>query len=128
MVRRFLRIFTPLGLLVLFAAAVVSQYWMSLVRVPICLLYCGRDGIGIERRADWRWSAEFFHRPDRAFSNFFALPSTYIASGNPGIFLPWWLLLTCWLMLTVITWRITRRKAPHRFSVGPGPVQTKTIS
>ena len=115
MVRRLLRIFCVVGLVVLLGTAVVGQFWGFVLVIPDIHVSWDSTGLQLGYGSFNMWMAERF--PDGPWSvqdPFSGLPefSRTHARGHTysGVFLPWWLVLSTWCLLTIIILRMTRRR------------------
>ena len=122
LLRRFARIFCVTILLLLFAAAVVTQFWEFALITPLALYAVNSVGIVCcffdSRQAGW-WDAGFGRLPYKwSLQNLLEPPRWSPSSGPPDmgttLVLPWWFILVTWGLLTAVVWRFTRRR------IGPG--------
>lgn len=132
MLRRFLRIFCVVGLVVLLRTAVVSQFWMVISYLPkalkpVDLVRVDEAGISV---AYWDSS----HVPeiqvprvrDWHVRNLFHAPRYRNYMDSRDIFLPWWFLLASWGLMTALIWRLTRSKVSRGFPIEPAKIPAKS--
>jgi hypothetical protein len=119
------------GLVVIVAMAVVGQFGDIWLYSPYGYLSMQAPGVVFnDYRSGWHtWHA--WHGPSAGWSlqNLLYLPKIGVVDesmngkgrdDHPYAFLPWWLLLLTWGLLTAFIWRLTRRRqVPHGFPIEP---------
>ncbi len=127
MVRCGLRIFCMVGLVVLLGLAVVGQFWAFEVDTPKVSLNEYSTGVAINYPGVNGWGA--WHRlvTPWTVSDLLQRPQWITFNGFTQIFIPWWLLLATWGLLTALIWRLTRRrKVGQGFPVEPAKDPAKS--
>ena len=113
--RRVIRILCLVGLGVLLGTAIVTQFCRFLVCTPNSVTGVNHDGVLFNYRHIGRWDIlcarqDWNHRmglpSHKVWSDLLARPF-YLGSGTQALFLPWWLLLATWGLLTAVVWRLT---------------------
>ena len=123
MFRRSLRIFCVVGMVVIVGMAVVAQFgrcWLTMPHVDIAV-----DAVGIGSSAGSSWWNIHFDRPEWSVRNLFYPPRLHLRPGYYEVYLPWWLQLATWGALTVLIFRLTRRRKSPRTAF---PIEATTNS
>jgi hypothetical protein len=107
MFRRFLRIFCVVGLVLMLGTAVVGQFWAFGSYRPLVHIAVEPAGVTLAYLPPPGYH-EYFHRVQEWSANEL-LTTPRIWNGTGG-FLPWWVLLLSWSLLTTLIWRLTRRR------------------
>ena len=120
MIRRFLRIFFVVGLVVLIVAAAVQLFWEFGLHTRYGFFWAGPQGVmvGTSTTSSMAWWYERI--PPARFSiwNFLSLPQMLKGPGGTGLLFPWWLLILMWGISTALVRRLTRhRKEGHGFPI-----------
>jgi hypothetical protein len=111
MLRRTIAIICILGLIVLIATPVVTQFWALQFRTSIGCLYVGPAGPVYWFSNTNAWNAHFVDMPSPWTMNSLLQPPYWSSmNGIPYVLLPWWLLLLGWGLLTGIVWRMLCRR------------------
>ena len=131
MFRRFLRILCVGGLFVIIATALLGQFATCILYAPKAYIDARASGIQIAASVDSYYSWRAAHGPpDDAWNlhaqAWFPFGFTTHMRGVPGgallwvLNIPWWFLFVTWSGLTLLVWRLTRRRMPEQaFPVEP---------
>jgi len=120
MLRRWLRIFCVVGLVVIVGMAVMTQFWEFVLYTPYGLMAIQNDGTVFTSYHASRWVTGFYRLPSFPVHVLYDTPNWHVDSTKASLFLPWWLLLLTWGLLTAVIWRMTRRrKAKQGFPIEP---------
>jgi len=122
MLRRSLRIFCVVGLVVIVGMAVVGQFWNFYFYAGHACIGEGPGGVVLAYStfSEWRAANERERDVDWTPKLLFLLPKWYTNHDMKSLLLPWWLLLSGWGFPTALIWRLTRRrKVGGAFPVEP---------
>ena len=110
MFRRFLRIFCVIGMVVIVGAAIAALFWQILVITPRASFGVGLHGLVITN-VSGQWHAYCIRESTGSVKELLEWPK-WSSMGRvvKAAYVPWWLLLTTWGLLTALIWRLARRR------------------
>ena len=109
MIRRFVRIFSVVGLVVVVGMAVLGQFRVVGLTAPKNEIFMVPSGVWIEHNAAMGWDAYHYRGMlEWKLSDLLKAPRYGPVLNGAGIFLPWWLLLAGWALVLLLVWKRTR--------------------
>jgi len=109
MMRLFFRSFCVAGMVILLGIAVFFQFWVATLGTPCVYTVLMLDGV-IFDFSNGRWEAKYGHLRTWSVDRVLIPPYLIKQNGAWNLFLPWWLLLAVWGLVTAVVWWATRRR------------------